>query len=47
MTFHAVEFTTVKKSLGLGIKRLSCKAAVCLHLAVIIFLITFCMCAML
>lgn len=46
MTFHAVEFTTVKKSLGLGIKRLSCKAAVCLYLAVI-FLITFCMCAML
>lgn len=37
MKFHAVEFKTVIKSLSLGIKCLSCKAAVCLHLAIFFF----------
>lgn len=37
MKFHAVEFKTVIKSLSLGIKYLSCEAAVCLRLAMIFF----------
>lgn len=35
MKFRAVEFKTVIKSLSLGLKCLSCKAALCLHHAVI------------
>lgn len=46
MNLYAIAFKPFVKSIDLGIKYLSCKATVCLHLVMILWF-TFCMCVML